>query len=54
MIFYLFYSQTSERAMISKEQGADKAEGASDVVIYKVDVPANRCVCPRASWDKEP
>ncbi|XP_071805710.1 phenylalanine--tRNA ligase beta subunit-like [Asterias amurensis] len=33
---------TSERAMISKEQGADKAEGASDVVIYKVDVPANR------------
>ena len=30
--------------MISKEQGADKAEGASDVVIYKVEVPANRSV----------
>ncbi|XP_038061645.1 phenylalanine--tRNA ligase beta subunit-like [Patiria miniata] len=33
---------TSEKAMISKEQGAEKAEGASDVVIYKVDIPANR------------
>ncbi|XP_022085574.1 phenylalanine--tRNA ligase beta subunit-like [Acanthaster planci] len=33
---------TSEKAMISKEQGAEKAEGASDVVIYKVEVPANR------------
>lgn len=33
---------TSERQMISKERGEDKAEGASDVIVYKVDVPANR------------
>eukprot|EP00057_Strongylocentrotus_purpuratus_P013914 XP_011668388.1 PREDICTED: phenylalanine--tRNA ligase beta subunit [Strongylocentrotus purpuratus] len=33
---------TSEKTMIEKEQGTDKAEGASDVVIYKIDVPANR------------
>lgn len=28
--------------MISKEQGTDKAEGASEVMIFKIDVPANR------------
>jgi hypothetical protein len=28
--------------MITKEQGQDKAETASDKVIYKIDVPANR------------
>ncbi|ERE86542.1 phenylalanyl-tRNA synthetase beta chain isoform 2 [Cricetulus griseus] len=33
---------TSEKQIISKEQGNVKAEGASDVVLYKVDVPANR------------
>jgi phenylalanyl-tRNA synthetase beta chain len=33
---------TSEKAMISKEQGAGKASEASEEVIYKVDVPANR------------
>lgn len=33
---------TSEREMISKEQGTDKAEGFSDVIIFKIDVPANR------------
>ncbi|XP_072042150.1 phenylalanine--tRNA ligase beta subunit-like [Amphiura filiformis] len=33
---------TSERQMISKERGEDKAEGASDVIVYKIDVPANR------------
>uniref|UniRef100_A0A8D0GBK3 Phenylalanine--tRNA ligase beta subunit n=1 Tax=Sphenodon punctatus TaxID=8508 RepID=A0A8D0GBK3_SPHPU len=33
---------TSEKDIISKEQGDVKAEGASDVVLYKIDVPANR------------
>uniref|UniRef100_A0A8C4PMA2 Phenylalanine--tRNA ligase beta subunit n=1 Tax=Equus asinus TaxID=9793 RepID=A0A8C4PMA2_EQUAS len=33
---------TSEKEIISKEQGDKKAEGASDVVLYKIDVPANR------------
>ena len=28
--------------MIAKEQGSEKAAGASDSVIYKIDVPANR------------
>ncbi|KAM5229305.1 phenylalanine--tRNA ligase beta subunit isoform 2-T2 [Ctenodactylus gundi] len=33
---------TSEKEIISKEQGNLKAQGASDVVLYKIDVPANR------------
>ncbi|XP_078064937.1 phenylalanine--tRNA ligase beta subunit [Mustelus asterias] len=33
---------TSEKDIISREQGDGKAEGASDVVLYKIDVPANR------------
>lgn len=33
---------TSEREMLAKEQGTDKAEGASEVTIFKIDVPANR------------
>uniref|UniRef100_A0A5F9C7D2 Phenylalanine--tRNA ligase beta subunit n=1 Tax=Oryctolagus cuniculus TaxID=9986 RepID=A0A5F9C7D2_RABIT len=33
---------TSEKEIISKEQGNVKAKGASDVVLYKIDVPANR------------
>uniref|UniRef100_A0A2K6A765 Phenylalanine--tRNA ligase beta subunit n=1 Tax=Mandrillus leucophaeus TaxID=9568 RepID=A0A2K6A765_MANLE len=33
---------TSEKEIISKEQGNVKAAGASDVVLYKIDVPANR------------
>ncbi|KAJ8350096.1 hypothetical protein SKAU_G00252260 [Synaphobranchus kaupii] len=33
---------TTERDIISREQGDMKAEGASDVVLYKIDVPANR------------
>ncbi|XP_041420067.1 phenylalanine--tRNA ligase beta subunit [Xenopus laevis] len=33
---------TSEREIISKEKGNVKAEGASDVVLFKIDVPANR------------
>nr|XP_020651144.1 phenylalanine--tRNA ligase beta subunit [Pogona vitticeps] len=33
---------TSEKDIISKEKGDEKAEGASEVVLYKIDVPANR------------
>ncbi|CAD5114391.1 DgyrCDS3526 [Dimorphilus gyrociliatus] len=33
---------TSEKEIISREQGDDKAKDASDDVIYKIDVPANR------------
>ncbi|XP_028276095.1 phenylalanine--tRNA ligase beta subunit isoform X2 [Parambassis ranga] len=33
---------TSEKEIISKEQGDSKASGASDVILYKIDVPANR------------
>ncbi|KAK6177678.1 hypothetical protein SNE40_015732 [Patella caerulea] len=33
---------TSEKEQIEREQGKDKASGASDVVEYKIDVPANR------------
>ncbi|KAJ7424106.1 Phenylalanine--tRNA ligase beta subunit [Willisornis vidua] len=33
---------TSEKDIISKEKGEEKAKGASDVILYKIDVPANR------------
>uniref|UniRef100_A0A3P9P1Q0 Phenylalanine--tRNA ligase beta subunit n=1 Tax=Poecilia reticulata TaxID=8081 RepID=A0A3P9P1Q0_POERE len=33
---------TTEREIISKEQGDSKASDASDVILYKIDVPANR------------
>ncbi|XP_075892961.1 phenylalanine--tRNA ligase beta subunit [Nelusetta ayraudi] len=33
---------TSEKELISKEQGDTKASGASDAILYKIDVPANR------------
>ncbi|XP_043848385.1 phenylalanine--tRNA ligase beta subunit [Dromiciops gliroides] len=33
---------TSEKEIISKEQGDERAEGASDIILYKIDVPANR------------
>ncbi|KAK7882757.1 hypothetical protein WMY93_028931 [Mugilogobius chulae] len=33
---------TSEKEIISKEQGDCKASGASDIILYKIDVPANR------------
>uniref|UniRef100_A0A8C4ZKA3 Phenylalanine--tRNA ligase beta subunit n=1 Tax=Gadus morhua TaxID=8049 RepID=A0A8C4ZKA3_GADMO len=33
---------TTEREQISREQGDCKASGASEVVLYKIDVPANR------------
>ena len=34
--------QTSEKQIISKEQGSDRSGGASDDIIYKIDIPANR------------
>ena len=33
---------TSEKEQILKEQGDAKAKGASDAIIYKIEVPANR------------
>lgn len=33
---------TSEKDIISREQGDQKAAGASDVILFKIDVPANR------------
>uniref|UniRef100_A0A672I0U7 Phenylalanine--tRNA ligase beta subunit n=1 Tax=Salarias fasciatus TaxID=181472 RepID=A0A672I0U7_SALFA len=33
---------TSEKEIISREQGDNKAVGASDIILYKIDVPANR------------
>ncbi|CAL8350525.1 unnamed protein product [Lota lota] len=33
---------TTEKEQISREQGDCKASGASEVVLYKIDVPANR------------
>ncbi|XP_034295305.1 phenylalanine--tRNA ligase beta subunit [Pantherophis guttatus] len=33
---------TSEKDIISKEKGDGKAEGASETILYKIDVPANR------------
>lgn len=33
---------TSEKEELTKEQGADRAQDASDKIIYKIDVPANR------------
>ncbi|KAL4624747.1 phenylalanine-tRNA ligase beta subunit [Arapaima gigas] len=33
---------TSEKELISREQGDVKSEGASENVLYKIDVPANR------------
>jgi len=37
--------QTSEKQMLTREQGEAAAEDASDTVIYKVEVPANRYLC---------
>ena len=28
--------------MLAREQGQEKAEDASDTIIYKIEVPANR------------
>ena len=36
------HTQTSEKQIISREVGQEKASDASDAVIYKIEVPANR------------
>ncbi|XP_051156804.1 phenylalanine--tRNA ligase beta subunit [Leptopilina boulardi] len=33
---------TSEKQMIAKEQGSEQSDGASEEIIYKIDIPANR------------
>ncbi|PSN33654.1 Phenylalanine--tRNA ligase beta subunit [Blattella germanica] len=33
---------TTEKQMITKEQGADQSSGASEEIIYRVEIPANR------------
>ncbi|XP_077146994.1 phenylalanine--tRNA ligase beta subunit [Ranitomeya variabilis] len=33
---------TTEREILSKEKGDGKLDGASDVILFKIDVPANR------------
>lgn len=39
----IFYLKTSEKLIITKEQGlSELSEGASDEVIFKIDIPANR------------
>lgn len=34
--------KTTEKQMISKEQGVDQSAGASEEVLYRIDIPANR------------
>ena len=36
------HPQTSEKQMLTREQGQEKAEDASETIIYKIEVPANR------------
>ena len=38
----LLHTQTSEKQILSREVGQEKAGDASDAVIYKIEVPANR------------
>ncbi|KAF7408739.1 hypothetical protein HZH66_003276 [Vespula vulgaris] len=33
---------TTEKQMIAKEQGSEQSTGASEEIIYKIDIPANR------------
>ncbi|XP_043472028.1 phenylalanine--tRNA ligase beta subunit [Leptopilina heterotoma] len=33
---------TSEKQIIAKEQGSEQSDGASEEIIYKIDIPANR------------
>lgn len=33
---------TTEKQMIAKEQGSEQSSGASEEVIYRIDIPANR------------
>ncbi len=41
-VLNLLNAQTSEKQMRAKEQGESAAQGASEDVIYKIEVPANR------------
>ena len=34
--------KTTQKELIERERGSGKADGASDVVQYKIDIPANR------------
>jgi len=36
------YFQTSERQILKKETGADPGKEASNEVLFRIDVPANR------------
>ena len=41
-MWIFFCGQTSEKQMLTREQGEMAAKDASDTVIYKIEVPANR------------
>ena len=41
-IWISFCAQTSEKQMLTREKGEAAAKDASDTVIYKIEVPANR------------
>jgi len=34
--------QTTEKQMIMNEQGAEQSAGASEDIIYRIEIPANR------------
>ena len=36
------YLQTSEQEMLRKEHGGQENKDASDEILYKIDIPANR------------
>ena len=40
--FFFILFQTTEKLMITKEQGQQHAGEASEDVIYRIDIPANR------------
>lgn len=42
MFRLLYLLQTTEKQMIAKEQGSEQSTGASEEIIYKIDIPANR------------
>lgn len=51
-----FIFQTCEKEQIEREKGVGKAVGASEVVEYKIEVPANRSILfsrnTDSEWDK--
>ena len=38
----VMYLQTSEQEMLRKEHGGQENKDASDEILYKIDIPANR------------